>query len=153
MNNQPKWKCIAQLGDANPIDHGGAWVLVDKTGKHDPMLEILEVHDLDNEVLRNSATVLIDRCTFIDGVLSDNEFHPSNPAWFAKDIDGVASCIGMDRQELIDRLCSADPIQCAMGYLDLIAYYGQENFGGYDFEQMTRSEAKKRYSRATYKIK
>jgi len=148
------WKCIAQLGDVNPIDHGGLWVMIDKTGEHDPMIELLDVHDLDNDtVLREYALTLIDRCTYIDGVLSDNPYHPGLAAWFSKDIDRIASCMGCETQDLIDLLCSADPIDRAMGYRDLISYYGINNFGGYDMSELTRGEAKKRFYLARYKIK
>ena len=149
------WKCIAQLGDVSPIDHGGLWVMVDKTGANDPMIEILDVHDLDNDtVLRECALTCIDRCTYIDGVLSDNEFHPTSPAWFSEDIDHVSNCCGYrNKFELIKLLCSADPIDRAMGYRDLISYYGIDNFGGYEMREMTRSECKKKFSLARYQVK
>lgn len=148
------WKCVAQLGDVNPIDHGGLWVMIDKTGQNDPMIELLDVHDLDNgTVLRHYALTCIDRCAFIDGVLSDNPYHPALHAWFAKDIDKVASCMGSEVQDLVNLLCSADPIDRAMGYRDLIGYYGIENFGGYGMQEMTRGECRKKFSLARYKVK
>lgn len=153
MTSQPKWKCIAQLGDMHPIDHGGIWVMIDKTGENDPMIELLEVHDLDNDTVeRDYAITCIDRCTYIDGILSDNQWHPALPAWFAKDIDKVSSCMGRETRDLIDLLCSADPIDRARGYRDLISYYGIDNFGGYDMTQLTRGEAKKKFSLARYRI-
>ncbi len=30
--DQPKWKLLANLGDANPIDYGGYFVYRDETG-------------------------------------------------------------------------------------------------------------------------
>lgn len=32
MTNQPVWKLLANLGDVNPVDHGGLFVYQDLTG-------------------------------------------------------------------------------------------------------------------------
>ena len=40
--SQPKWKKIANLGDVNPLDHGGLFVLIDETGVYPPEMERLE---------------------------------------------------------------------------------------------------------------
>ena len=38
MTNQPSWKVIANLGDATPLEYGGAFLLVDETGVYCPEL-------------------------------------------------------------------------------------------------------------------
>ena len=43
MTNQPDWECIGQLGDADPIEHGGYWILRDKTGVYPEEGEFLVV--------------------------------------------------------------------------------------------------------------
>ncbi len=43
--SQPAWECIAQLGDKNPIDHGGYWILRDTTGVYAEEAELLLVPD------------------------------------------------------------------------------------------------------------
>lgn len=40
--SQPKWKFVANLGDADPIENGGAFVFIDETGAYPPEIEILE---------------------------------------------------------------------------------------------------------------
>lgn len=39
-SNQPVWKFVANPGDANPIDHGGLFVLVDETGVYPPEMGV-----------------------------------------------------------------------------------------------------------------
>jgi len=111
--SQPDWKFEAQLGDVNPIDHGGKFLFSDKTGVYAPELEVLELIEGDTEDEYNDDGELetegdmkwqvhrfiLEPCTYgrvvngeweplteyhPDGVLSDNKFHPGHAAWFAK---------------------------------------------------------------------
>lgn len=45
MTQQPQWRCIANLGDVNPIEHGGAFLYIDMTGVYAPELEVWQPHD------------------------------------------------------------------------------------------------------------
>lgn len=159
MNNQPEWKCIAQLGDSTPLEYGGAWILVDATGVYSPEMEIYDPET------GSASRLILDQCTYVNGILGDNKFHPAHAAWFAspeseKDnrpqdttyLSMVCDTVGCDFDDLVSRLCSPDPIARASGYLDLVSYHGEYEFDQYP-AYYTPREAKKRYSRAMYKIK
>lgn len=143
--NQPIWECIAQLGDVNPVDYGGYWVFRDTTGVYCEEAELLLSPDSDDhgekyEVYRFS----LDRCTCIDGILSDNKFHPEHPAWFAKNLLCVAKSYGMALDELVLMFCSEDATQRAAVYRMVGEYHGFENFDSYQLH-LTRAEAEVRY--------
>ncbi len=150
MTEQPEWECIANIGDMNPIDHGGKFVLVDKTGRYAPEMEVLE----RMEHLKNTWQVWrfpMERCTYVNGVLSDNSYHPELAAWFADDIESTASTMDTDAHTLIRQLCSEDPRERAEGYYCLWTCHGADNFDSYPLE-LTRREAKARYSDEPYNV-
>lgn len=167
--SQPNWKQIAQLGDVNPIDHGGYFVSIDETGVYDPEGEILEappecddVWDDETGDYSDSAkwTVwrfALERCTFENGVLSDNQFHPDFPAWFAKPeseranrpqdttyLSNVADCVGADVDQLRDDLCSEDVVARAQAYRSIGEYHGFDNFDSYPLS-LNIVEVRERY--------
>jgi hypothetical protein len=147
---QPEWECIANIGDVNPIDHGGKFVLVDKTGAYAPEMEVLEKEY--NQ--RNSWMVwrfIMEPHTYIDGVLSDNPHHPAMPVWYADDIASVATTCGITPDELIANLCSADPRQRAEGYYCLFTCLSADNFDSYPLT-LDREEVQERYSEAPYNV-
>ena len=150
--SQPIWKCIAQLGDKNPLDYGGKWLFVDTAVDHPypPEVEVLEVPD-EGDGNRTIYRYILEPCTWIDGVLSNNEFHPNHPAWFAKDIGGVASTTGMTQEELVELLCSDDPIQRAHGYDAVVSYFGIDEFDQYPI-QLTLDEVRLRYNDPLYTV-
>jgi hypothetical protein len=158
MTKQPEYKLIGNLGDVNPLDHGGKLVYVDTTGVYDPCMEVIEPNKADGEIL--SWTVYrfnLEKCTFTDGIVSDNKFHPLHSAWFAKPesekvnrpqdttyLSNVASYGGVEVDELIEWLCSDFVINRAEAY-DLIAsYHGMENFDSYPLT-LNRAEVEERY--------
>ena len=150
MTEQPDWECIANIGDINPIDHGGKFVLVDKTGVYAPEREVLEKEY--NQ--RNSWMVwrfIMEPHTYIDGVLSDNPHHPAMPVWYADDIDSVAQACGITADALIANLCSADPRQRAEGYYCLFTCLSADNFDSYPLT-LDRAEVEERYSEPPYNV-
>jgi hypothetical protein len=163
MTQQPNWQLIANLGDAHPIDHGGLFVSIDTTGVYAPEAELLVSPDDDSgewTVYRFS----LDQCTFVAGVLSDNKFHPDHAAWFAKPeaeranrpqdttyLSNVASCMGMDLDQLREWFCSANPIERAMAYQAVGDYHGFENLDGYPLTFKDRSEVEARYPASMWK--
>ena len=134
---QPRWKCVANLGGANPVDYGGAFVYIDKTGRYDPELEILEAPegDVTNWTVYR---VCLEKHTFVGGILSDNEYHPNYPAWYASDVSTVADYVGTDTSEMVDSLCSNDAAARAKAYQALLEY-----FGPFEFDQDPRTFTKR----------
>jgi hypothetical protein len=157
MITQPVWKQIAQLGDARPLDFGGYFVYEDTTGVYGAVAELLEPHP------NNPGRFMIwrfglDRCTYENGVLSDNPFHRDYPAWFARSevekrvrpqdttyLSNLAEFCGTSTGELIAGFCSADPIARAQAYRMVGAYHGYENLDQYTLI-LSREQAKKRYN-------
>lgn len=160
--SQPKWKLLANLGDVNPIDHGGYFIFEDETGVYDPEGEYLESPEDDSGewiVYRFS----LDRCTLTtsepdeDGstynVLSDNPYHPLMAAWFARKdpkrpqdsgLEDVARCMDQDVDELEAQLCSADVLERAHAYRDIGSYHGFDNLDSYPL-RLTKAEVNARY--------
>ena len=152
--SQPKWKCVANLGDKNPIDHGGLFVLIDETGMYPPEMERLEPLIGDKWEVRR---VVLDPCTWNEatGVLSDNKYHPDHAAWFAQpeserkerpqDTTYLQDvCDSMD-YELIADFCSGDPIRMANAYRAVLDYHGWENGDSYPLEFTSCEEVEARY--------
>lgn len=165
MSNQPKWKAIAQLGDVNPIDYGGFWVLRDTTGVYCEEAELLVTpEDEDEDGTYTVYRLILERCTLTDGILSDNKHHPLKNAWFAKPeeqrkqrpqdstyLSCVAASCGIDVDELTSQLCSSDAIERAQAYRCIGEYHGFENFDSYPLT-LSRSECRKRYRLAKYRV-
>lgn len=125
MTNQPDWKCVANLGDVTPWDYGGAFVLVDKTGVYTPELRVFEV--IDGPPVRwEEHTILLERCTFVNGILSDNPYHQDHKAWFADSLPVVAHFTGIPKAELIRLFCSEDPVQRAEAYQAVYVTHGPQ---------------------------
>lgn len=156
--NQPKWKCIAQLGDTNPINYGGYWILIDTTGIYSPKGEYY-----DPECVC-AWHFDLDICTYQNGVLSDNRFHPDKSAWFASPecekidrpqdttyLSNIAGFSGETIESLIELFCSPDPILRARGYELIGNYHGFDNLDNYP-SKLTLVESRKRYSRAMYRV-
>lgn len=145
MTRQPTWKLLANLGDVSPVDYGGYFVYEDTTGVYDPEVELLVSPDNDE----GEWTVYrfgIPRCTLIDGVMSDNEFHPELKAWFADDLAQVAQCFGMTLEELQRNFISDSLVERARAYQAVGIYHGFENFNSYPLTFNCRAEVEARYA-------
>ena len=160
--SQPAWECIAQLGDKNPIDHGGYWILRDTTGVYSEEAELLIVPD-DEDGDYTIHRFTLERCTFIDGVLSDNKFHPDHAAWWAKPeaernarpqdttyLKNLADFIEMGVEELAADFCSEDALKRAMAYRAVGDYHGFDNLDNYPLT-MKLGEVKARYKELRFK--
>ena len=146
---QPIWKFIANLGDIHPLDYGGYFVYEDETGVYPAEAELIETKSDEAYDDNETYTVhrfILDRCTFVDGILSDNKFHPEHPAWFASHITGIASYIGSNVDELYTMLCSESAVDRAFAYRSIGEHSGFENLDSYPLT-MTRAEAKRRYTK------
>lgn len=157
MTNQPIWREIAQLGDADPVSYGGYFIYQDETGVYAPEGEWLASPDTDDApegwtVHRFS----LDRCTYTepenDGggpyakVLSDNPYHPFHPAWFADDLHKVADFIGESVDVLREWFCSEDIQERAFAYRAIGEYHGFDNLDGYPLTFKRRKEVERRYA-------
>ena len=144
---QPVWKLIAKLGDVHPIDYGGAFAYEDATGVYDPEVELIETEE-DCErwtVYRFS----IDPCTFINGILSDNKFHPELTALFADSLEAVAETYGRAASDIIHSLTSGSLQDRAQAWLNIGNYHGMENLDSYPLTFTDRAEVEARYASET----
>jgi len=158
---QPKWRRIANLGDVNPVEYGGFFVYVDTTGVYPPEAELLQSPDSDDDGIGWTIYRFpLERCTFIDGVLSDNQFHPQHSAWFATPeaeranrpqdtcyLSNVAESADYPVEEIIADFCSPDPLKLANAYRAIGEYHGFENFDSYPQHYAKRSELPRRIRR------
>lgn len=138
MSTQPSWHCVANNGDASPLEHGGEFVMVDRRGNYEAELWIWDPDKL------TMATVVLERCFpvfrkgqdppyFDKSALGTNRFHPHKPEWFGdvENLESVAGYIGSRFDDLVGALGSNSPIHRAHGYKALVSYHGIENFDSY----------------------
>jgi len=138
---QPIWHVAANLGDADPLNHGGAFALIDSTGVYDPELWIYREHE-DEDPERRLYRVSLERCFPIDGGhVGDNIYHSYMPAWFGKREQLKSVEDTCDHQQLVFDLCSNNAIKLASAYLSLIGHYGAHEF---DSEPCTLSKSEAR---------
>jgi len=66
--------------------------------------------------------------------------------WYDDDLFHVADFTGSTVSDLVDRVCSEDPMERASFYYDLASYHGWANVGHGDTESWRRMELKKVYA-------
>lgn len=160
--SQPDWECIAQLGDASPTEYGGYWIFRDKTGVYAPEGEYLFCPDDDESDEFEAYRFSLDKCTFINGILSDNRFHPECCAWWAttpekmkarpqdgRGLEDIGNCMGFTVDELVAMFTSDNITERAQAYRMVGEYHGFENLDSYQL-QLTRAEVEERYSDPKY---
>ena len=140
MTRLPNWKLIQNLGDVNFVDYGGTLVYEDANKEYPAEAEVVSPDDKGCTVYRFA----LDRCTFINGVLSDNKYHPEYPAWFADHLKDVCETHDADLEETIQNLCSEDPVTRATAYQMVGESHGWENFDSYPLI-LDEKEVKARY--------
>lgn len=142
---QPTWKLVANLGDVNPIEHGGLFVFEDTTGVYPPEIERFEP-PLDACGKWEVRRAVCEPCTYVDGILSDNPHHPQASAWFADRVDSVAESCGMERDEFIRMITAGSVVERAEAWRMIGDYFGWDNLDSYPIE-LTRDEAIERVDR------
>lgn len=159
MTKQPRWKMIANLGDVHPIEYGGLFLYVDRTGVYPPELEKLDEPDAGNGIdYWEIHRVVLEPHTYTapepDGgepaggypkVLSDNQFHPLHPVWYADKIHKIAETA--DHPDIIADLCSDDPLRRAFAYRSIGDYYGWNEFDSYPTRYTKKSDLPRRIRR------
>jgi len=150
VSRQPNWKLLANLGDVNPIDHGGYFVYQDTTGIYTEEAEKLFVYEDSWQIYRFP----LDRLKMVQGYLVPLRYSPDWPEplprydeWFHKDLDKVASYIGQSAQELQEAFCSEDARVRAFAYEAIGGYHGYENLDGYPLTFTNRKEIEARYKK------
>jgi hypothetical protein len=129
--SQPSYFCIANLGDADPFEHGGAFVCIDRRGEYDP---ILLIYDQD---FKKRSEVTLEPCHRVVSstreILSvgTNKFHATNPEWFSESLEKVAGFNGRDFDEFVGELVSTNVAKRAGAYLALVDYHGVHEFDHY----------------------
>ena len=141
MTAQPSYFCIANLGDADPFQYGGAFVCIDRRGIYDPILLIYD------EDFRKRSEVALERCHKIVSDSGDflgvgtNRFHPKCKEWFSDELESAANFAGWEFQEFINLLTSQDVVKCASAYLTLVGYHGVHEFDHDPFIYKTAEDA------------
>jgi len=148
MTNQPTWKCKANLGYVSPWDYGGAFVMVDTTGVYCPELWVFEVPDSDDDPIVESR-ILLERCTYIGGILSDNKHHPSLRVWFGTPdrLAALEEDSGVSELQLINSFCSEDIALRAAAYKIAVDHHGLFEFDQYPIQHTDRKEVKAKMRR------
>ena len=122
-------RLVAQLGDVNPIDHGGYFVY----GGERPAAERLELLG-DNDPDRGAVGWEVYR---FDLDACEESWH---------DLPAVASYVDSTEEELRRLLLSSDPVDRAQAYRAIGDYHGFDNLDSYPI-RLTRTEVGRRYRR------
>jgi hypothetical protein len=142
--SQPKWRFVANLGDANPLNFGGYLVYRDQTRIYPAEAVVIEPNDDEEKKTWTVYRFVLEPCTDKDGVLSDNPYHRDIPVWFAKHLDAMADSSGTTEAELRAAFCSSDLIEQARAYKAIGRYHGWKELDCYP-QEFTRTELRRRY--------
>lgn len=146
-------EAIQSFGDVNFIDYGGQLLIEGEDG--DLFLEIIEEPEDEEDGTWTIYRTDIDKLKVVHkygkDFLVDSKYksdwpHPVSAyeEWFSKYIDEAASTMDIDPDELINMLCSNDPIDRAEAYIVLGSYFGWYEFDQYPLH-LSREEVEKRY--------
>lgn len=92
---------------------------------------------------------MLEPCTYINGVLSDNKFHPDKAAWFADSIEEIARCSGQPDVRAFISAMTGDSSESnltakAFAWIAIGEHFGFDNLDNYPLE-LTRAEVEERY--------
>jgi hypothetical protein len=144
MSRQPIWKCVANLGDVNPLLHGGFFIYVDTTGVYPPECALLEVedeHDGRSQKYTEYRCVM-EQHTLLGGVLSENTFHPDSAAWYEDEIQNI-------NPDIVRELLTGDVRDKGWAYQELMSHFGPHQFDSYPLT-LSRKECEERYPEETW---
>ena len=158
MSKRKPIKIIGYVGDCHPIEYGGGIIL--DHGDNRPTMRYFEPwNDSDNSpievydialdqrkrVIGDGGKVYVVPIEYCDKWIYALERYGE---WYDDRLPDVASFTGKTREELIDMVCSDDPIERALFYETLASYVGWHNLA--DGERWTRPELKKLYALRFY---
>lgn len=91
----------------------------------------------------------LEPCTWENGILSDNRFHPDKPAWFAHPRNDrpqdtthfydLANTSGYSEDDLVVWFTSLDPVERLKGWREVGMVHGWENLDHYPLTFNTRA--------------
>jgi hypothetical protein len=158
--SQPIWKCVANLGDKDPITYGGYFVFIDKTGVYPPEAELLMSPDDPEDGEWEVYRFVLEDCTYacpinrpsvnvnMVGTLSDNKFHPTKGAWFEKSLLSIARFTDTTYRQLVEWFCSDNPCERAIAWKAVADYHGVNNLDDYPLHIESEDEVEERYKDA-----
>lgn len=133
--NQPSYHCVENIGDADPFEHGGAFVCVDKFGNYSPILLILDTSSGRGEFTHSLSEITLDRCFLVkqkDQIIGigSNQYHTDLCEWFGNSasLETLASFTGGDYDLFMASFCSSSPVERAFAYKSTVDYYGAHEF-------------------------
>ena len=129
---QPVWRCLANIGDANPFEYGGEFIMIDTTGVYAPELWVYDYDRYGDRVIQ----VVMARCFVCEkgkGV-SDNSYHKNEAAWFGdrEAIGILAGYIGYSHKAVVAALTYdnvsnfKETVERAHAWSSLLSYYGAD---------------------------
>lgn len=127
---EPFFCCIDNLGDVNPYEYGGAFVMLDLKGISDPELIIYE--DETRERIRfaiERGFLVKDEHSNILGV-SFNHYNSRYIDRELSDLQSIANFISEDTIEFAQALCDVDVRKRALAWKSVYDYWGADNVGG-----------------------
>jgi len=133
MTAQPSYFCIANLGEADPFEHGGAFVCIDRRGIYDP---IMLIYDQD---FKKRSEITLEPCHRIISSTGEilsvgtNKYHGTHAEWFSESLEEVADFNGRDIDEFVGELVSTNVVERAGAYLELASYHGVYEFDHYPY--------------------
>lgn len=164
MTRDPNWKFTANLGDANPLDHGGLFLYVDETNVYPPELELLEEPPEDSKegnyeiyrVVLDQLKIVTERddqdrnathTYLVPASYTSSWPYPVSryDVWFHERLADMAESADADVDELRREFTSDEPMVRARAYLAAIGHLGAHEFDQYKLV-MTRTEVEARYT-------
>lgn len=132
---------INNIGDLHPLEYGGA-LIYRCTGKHrggaEYELDILKVNENTGAI--ECFTILLEPP------------NPVNREWFEDNLNYVGYYVGIPEVELRAMWASNNPVERAIFYQYLTAYFGAFEFHQYP-EEYTAGEARRKYRAAFNRAK
>lgn len=138
---QPEWR---NVGEFSPTDNIKTVVFEDLTGNYQPEIHLSLFYGGDIEsrtIVCERYTIVCEKCTYINGILSDNKFHPDKPAWFADSVNDFCDFQGVEREKFIQDITGEDVMNRAHAWYMIGNYHGFDNLDAYpDVSELTKPE-------------
>ena len=131
---QPSYWCIENLGDLDPVQHGGKFVCIDRRGIYAPILLILQEPEnkkrLCHEIELERCFIVRDSGGEMKGV-GANHYHADKTEWFGgySDLKSIASFADYNSEKaLAELLASQNILDRAQAYGSVVDYFGAHQF-------------------------